>query len=148
MKFMQSFWILNINFKKIFLIYDDLLFLPYSFMSLLFAFTYLWIAWYIPPLIPYSNIKNILISVKNYKFTFFLFKAACHINPGTQTKWAGSSLYSLRHAKKVFICISWHILCHFERKNDDIYQSILFQNLSKLFSKFLHVICSINIVHI
>ena len=44
-----------------------------------------------PPLIPYSNISNILISVSNSNFIFVFFKHAYHANPGADRKYAGSS---------------------------------------------------------
>ena len=50
-------------------------------------------------MMPFFTINNILKSVKRYSFTLILFKAACHGNPGTVSKQAGSSS-----------CISRHIL--------------------------------------
>ena len=41
--------------------YDDSLFLSKSFIYLLLAFTYWWIAWHIPPLIALSTINNLSI---------------------------------------------------------------------------------------
>ena len=60
-------------------------------MHLLFAFAYLFIAWHIPPLIPFSTINNISISVNNPNFTPVYFKQACYSNPGADGKWARSS---------------------------------------------------------
>ena len=51
-------------------------------MYLLFLFAYLCIAEHIPPLIPFSTISNILISVINSNFILVFFKHACHANPG------------------------------------------------------------------
>ena len=36
----------------------------------------------IPPLIPFSTVISISISVNNSNFTLVLFKQACHANPG------------------------------------------------------------------
>ena len=38
------------------------------------------------PVIPFSTINNISISVKRSDFTLLLFKAACHGNPGAEKK--------------------------------------------------------------
>ena len=46
-----------------------------------------------PPLIPFSTIINISISVNRSNFTFFFFKAACHANPGAEEKISRSSPY-------------------------------------------------------
>ena len=56
------------------------------------AFAYLCIAWHIPPVIPFSTINNILISVNNFSFTSVILKQACHANPGADRRWTGSSL--------------------------------------------------------
>ena len=58
-------------------------------MYLLLAFAYQWIAWYIPPLTPFSTISNISVSVNEPSCTFVFFKAACHANLGAEGKWAG-----------------------------------------------------------
>ena len=49
--------------------------------------------WQIPPLVPFSTINSISISVNNSNFTFVFFKHACHANAGADKKWAGSSPY-------------------------------------------------------
>ena len=51
---------------------------------------------HIPPLIPFSTINNILISVKSYNFTLVLFRATCHGNSGAEKKFAWPSSYILR----------------------------------------------------
>ena len=48
---------------------------------------------HIPPLIPFSNINNTLISVKRSNCTLVFIKAACHANPGAERNFAGSSYY-------------------------------------------------------
>ena len=58
---------------------------------LLSAFAYQWMTWYIPPLIPYSTINTILMSVSNSNFTSVSFKAACHANPAAEKGLAGSN---------------------------------------------------------
>ena len=45
--------------------YDDSMFLSQFYIYLLFALAYLCIAWHIPPLVPFSTINNISISVNN-----------------------------------------------------------------------------------
>ena len=51
----------------------------------------------IPPLVPFSTINSISLSVNNSNSTFVFFKHAYHANPGADKKGAGSSPYSLRH---------------------------------------------------
>ena len=57
---------------------------------------------HIPPLIRFSTINNISISVKISSFILVYFKAAFHTNPGAEKNFAGSSSY-----------ISMHILLKF-----------------------------------
>ena len=71
-------------------------------MYLLLAFAYRWVEWDIPPLIPFYTTNNILVSVKRSNFTLFLFKAACHANPGAEGNYGGSSSYILRHIYQKF----------------------------------------------
>ena len=52
---------------------------------------------HISPLIPFSTINIISISVKIGNFNFVFFKAAWHANPGTQRNFAGSTSYISRH---------------------------------------------------
>ena len=56
------------------------------FLYLLFAFAYLYIAWHIPPLITFSTIINISLSVNNSNFTLLFSKQPCHANPGANKK--------------------------------------------------------------
>ena len=72
-------------------------FLLQFFIYLLFVFAYLYIAWYIPPLIHFSIIINISLSVDNSNFTPVNFKQSCHANPGADKKWAVSSSYISIH---------------------------------------------------
>ena len=46
-----------------------------------------------PLRIPFSNIFNMSLSVNNSNSTPAFFKHACHANPGTVKKLAGSSSY-------------------------------------------------------
>ena len=57
-------------------------------MYLFLAFTCQWIVWHIEPLIPFSTITNISISVNVSYFTLVFFKDDCHGNPGAGRKWA------------------------------------------------------------
>ena len=50
------------------------------------------IEWYIPPLIFFSTINNISVSVKRSNFTLVFFKAACHANPRAQTFFCRNQL--------------------------------------------------------
>ena len=63
----------------------------------MFADAYLYIIWDIPPLIPFSNINTISISVSNWNSTLVIFKQASNANPGVVEKYAGSNLYSFKH---------------------------------------------------
>ena len=49
------------------------------------------------PVIPFSTINNISISVKRSNFTLVFFKAACHAKPGAEKNFAGLSSYILIH---------------------------------------------------
>ena len=55
-------------------------------MYLLLASAYLCDDCFIPPLIPSSNINNILGSVSNSNSASVFFKQAFHVNPGADTK--------------------------------------------------------------
>ena len=66
-------------------------------MYLLLAFAYRQIGWHISPLIPFSIINNILISIKRSNFTFVFLKVAYHANQGAERNFAGSSSYVLIH---------------------------------------------------
>ena len=52
---------------------------------------------HICPLIPFSTINNISISVSRSNFTLVFFEATCHVNPGAEKNLTGSSSYVLRH---------------------------------------------------
>ena len=56
------------------------------FIYLLFALAYLCIAWQIQPLVSFSTINSISISVNDSYSTFVFFKHACHANPGADKK--------------------------------------------------------------
>ena len=71
-------------------------------MYLLFALSYRYITWHIPPLIPFSNINSISLSVNNSNFTLGFFKLVFHANPGALKKWAGSSSYFSMHLSLKF----------------------------------------------
>ena len=55
--------------NSLFLSSDNSLFLSYNFMYLLLSFAYIWIERHSPPLIPFSTIANITISIKRSNFT-------------------------------------------------------------------------------
>ena len=55
------------------------------------CFRYLRVASQIPPLVPFSTINSMSISVNNSNFTPVYFKQGFHANPGADTKYAGSS---------------------------------------------------------
>ena len=52
---------------------------------------------HIPPLLHFSTINNISMSVERSNFILVFFKAAYHANPGAETNFAGSSSYILIH---------------------------------------------------
>ena len=64
-------------------------------MYLLLAFAYLYKEWHIPPLIPFSTIDNLSISVKRCNFTLVFSEAAYHGNAGPERNFARSSSYIL-----------------------------------------------------
>ena len=82
-------------------------------MYLLLVLTYLFITLVISPLIPFSIINNISISVTNSNFISVIFKQACHTNPGADKKCARLSLYSLRHIFLKLSNTSGVIMYHF-----------------------------------
>ena len=55
-------------------------------MYLLLAFAYSLIAGHIPPLIPFSPVNKISISVNAFHFTLVFFKAVCHASSGAEGK--------------------------------------------------------------
>ena len=57
---------------------------------------------YIPPLISFFTINNTSISVKRFKFTLVFFKAVYHANPRAEKKFAGLSIYILKHIFRKF----------------------------------------------
>ena len=60
-------------------------------MYFLFAFAYQQIESHILPLIIFSTINNISISVKRSNFTIVYLKAVCHANIGPESLFAGSN---------------------------------------------------------
>ena len=54
-------------------------------------------------LIPFSTINIISISGKRSNFALIIFKAGCHVNPGAERYFAGSSSYIIR---RIFLKIS------------------------------------------
>ena len=71
-------------------------------MYLLFASAYLYTALHIPPLVPFSTITSISLSVNNSNSTSVFFRHACHANPGADRKCAGSSRYISMHLSLKF----------------------------------------------
>ena len=53
--------------------------------------SYIYYALHIPPLMSFSTINNISMSVNSSNFTSVFFKAACHANPGAERNFAGSN---------------------------------------------------------
>ena len=70
-------------------------------MYLLLTFVYLWIEWHMPPLITFSAINNMLISVKRANFTLIFFKATCHANPVAEKKFVESNSNFMAHIAKI-----------------------------------------------
>ena len=54
------------------------------------------------PLILFSTLNNISISVERYNFTLVFFKAAYHANPGAERNFAESFSYILRYIFRKF----------------------------------------------
>ena len=101
-------------------------------MYLLLAFTYLWIAWHIPPLLPFSTINNTSISIEKSNFTLISFNAACYANPGAvRNEQAWFYIFWDLYFNS---CQAPHptIMYHFEHTYHDILLNVLFQNLYKL----------------
>ena len=47
---------------------------------------------HILPLLPFSIINNILMSVNMSNSTFVFFRGTCHANPGAEINFTGSNL--------------------------------------------------------
>ena len=81
--------------------YDDslmnMIFIIFLYIYSLLAFAYWWTAWHISPLIPFSIISSISISVHNSSFTFVFFKATWHANPGAYKNFAVSKWKTFKH---------------------------------------------------
>ena len=56
---------------------------------LLLLFAYRWITWHIPPLIPFSTINSMSISVNNSNFSSVFLKPVCYANPGAERNFTG-----------------------------------------------------------
>ena len=130
--------------------YEDSLFLSYSFIYLFLPFAYRWIEWHNPPLIPFSNIINISISVNKSNFfknliTSAFFKAACHANPGHERNFIGSKWYIFKHIFLKFSKTPGKSNISLLRYRLWYYLNLLFQTLCKL---FLHAIGICNMHHI
>ena len=54
-----------------------------------------------PPLITFSAINNMLISVKIANFTLIFFKATCHANPVAEKKFVESNSNFMAHIAKI-----------------------------------------------
>ena len=125
-------------FTSKYLRYDYFLFMSWSFMYLLLAFGYRWIAWHIPPLIPFFTINNISISVIRSNFTLILVQyeneqGQVHIFKDT---YLGScQIHQLT------------IMYHFEQTNHDINLNFLFLKFYRLFF-WVRVIFISNIFHV
>ena len=110
---------------------------------LLFAFTYLFIAWHSPLLIPFSTISNISTGVNNSNFISVIFKHACHANSDTDRKWAGSSLHISIY---LFLKSSNHlqvIIYYSEHTNHDDRIHYLLQVLYIFFCMPIIKICNV-----
>ena len=62
-------------------------------MYLLFAFPYLCTALHIPPLVTFSFMNSISVSVNSSNLMAVFSKAAYHVNPGADKKSAGPNSY-------------------------------------------------------
>ena len=80
-----------------------------------------------PPLIPFSTINNISISIKRSNFTLVIFKAACHADLGAERKCIEDTYFksSKIHRLTKMYC--------FEHTNHDTILSFLFKKLYKIF---------------
>ena len=103
--FTSNFWDIAHSYKLFaskYIRYDDMISLLKFFIYLLFTLGHLSTAWQIPPLIPFSTVISISVSVNNSNFTLVFLRQACNANLGADKKWAGSSLYILIHLSLKF----------------------------------------------
>ena len=79
--------------------YEDFLFGSWFFKYLFLAYAYRCVAWHIPSLSSstVSRIQRISASVSNYYYFCFVFRHACHADPGTDKIYAVSSSYISLH---------------------------------------------------
>ena len=89
--------------------------------------------WHILPVIPFSIINNISISVSGSNFTFVIFMAACHANLGGERNEQDQAHI---FQDTCFESLEIHhltIMYHFEHVNHDNPLNCQLQNLYKLF---------------
>ena len=113
--------------------YDESLFLSKSSMYLLLASTYKLIARHKPVLIPFSTIKNILISVKiEFYFTFFLKLLAMLIlvQYKNERDWVHIFLDTYFKCSLIHRLTILHELAH---ASHDIFLNRSFESLNKRF---------------
>ena len=67
------------------------------FMYLLLPFAHRWIKGNIPPIIPFSAINFVWISIDSSGLTFVFCRTVCHDNLGAERNWAGSGSYVSMH---------------------------------------------------
>ena len=113
--------------------HNDSLFLSNYFMHLLLAFSYRWIAWHSPFLIPFSTINNISISVNRPNFTFeFLILLVMLILVQQENEQGKIQIlqdtYSESSQKPQL-----PIMYSFEHTNHSVNLNVLFQDRYKLF---------------
>ena len=93
------------------------------FMYLLLAFAYCWIAWHTPPLISFSNIDSISVSVTSFSFTLVFLKAVCVANHGAVRKRMGSSSCMSNTSSQIHHLTT---IYHSEHTNHDIFLNFFF----------------------
>ena len=69
------------------------LYIYYNFPCIYYLHLHIYVFHDIFHIICFSTINNILTLVNNSNFILVSFKHACHANPGTDNKLAGSSPY-------------------------------------------------------
>ena len=115
--------------------HDDSLFASKFFIYLLLGFAYKWVAWHIPPLIPFCTISSISTSVSNSNATSAFFKYAYYGKPGPDKKYVGSSSYISMHLLRKFITFANSSVSLRSYRYYDTYLNFVFWNAPRLFSR-------------
>ena len=99
---------------------------------------YQFMAWHIPPLIPFSTLNNISTSVSNSNFTSVFFKHACHANRSVGKNKQNQAHRILCACFRSFQIHLPIVVYQLARINHDTVLGFVFQNLTR------NVLCTLH----